>query len=75
MQMLAVTLMKLLVMSIAIVGLVRLVVIALIGDAENDLAIRRFIHSARQARRRTPEECSKMKGRTAIFSERIELRS
>ena len=44
--MLAVALIKLLVISLAMVGLVRLVVIVFIGDAQNDLAIRRLLHIA-----------------------------
>lgn len=44
--MLAAALIKLLTVSIAIVGLVRLVVIVFIGDAQNDLAIRRLMHIA-----------------------------
>jgi len=40
--MLAVALIKLLVISIAMLGLIRIVVIALIGDTQNDLAIWRF---------------------------------
>ena len=46
--MLAVALIKLLTVSIAMVGLVRLVVIVFIGDAQDDLAIRRLIHIARR---------------------------
>ena len=45
--MLAVALIKLLAISIAMVGLVRLVVIVFIGDAQNDLAIRRLMHIAK----------------------------
>ena len=48
--MLAVALIKLLSISITMVGLVRLVVIAFIGDAKNDLAIRRLIQTARRDR-------------------------
>ena len=48
--MLAVALIKLLTVSIAVVGLVRLVVIVFIGDAKNDLAIRRLIQTARRDR-------------------------
>jgi hypothetical protein len=40
--MLAVALIKLLTVSIAVVGLVRLVVVVFIGDAQKDLAIRRM---------------------------------
>ena len=46
--MLAVALIKLLSVSIAMVGLVRIVVIVFIGDAQDDLAIRRLIHIARR---------------------------
>ncbi len=53
--MLAMALIKLLTVSIAMVGLVRLVVIVFIGDAQNDLAIRRLIHIARRARSRNLE--------------------
>jgi len=48
--MLAVALIKLLTISIAMVGLVRLVVIVFIGDAQNDLALRRLMHIGRRDR-------------------------
>jgi len=48
--MLPVALIKLLIVSITMVGLVRLVVIVFIGDAQNDLAIRRLIQTARRDR-------------------------
>ena len=57
--MLAVALIKLLIISITMVGLVRLVVIVFIGDAQNDLAIRRLKHIARRARSRNLEESSR----------------
>ena len=47
--MLAETLIKLLIVSIAMLGLVRLVVILFIGDAQDDLAVWRFIHAAKRA--------------------------
>ncbi|MGA9601738.1 MAG: hypothetical protein WBS22_16060 [Methylocystis sp.] len=55
--MLAVAMIKLLIISIAMVGLVRLVVIVFIGDAQNDLAIRRLMQTAR--RDRNLEEASR----------------
>ncbi len=56
-RMLAVAMIKLLIISIAMVGLVRLVVIVFIGDAQNDLAIRRLMQTAR--RDRNLEEASR----------------
>ncbi len=57
--MLTETLIKLLVTSIVMVGLLRLVVVVFIGDTENDLAILRLIHSARRARSRDPEQLAR----------------
>ncbi|BDV39771.1 hypothetical protein [Methylocystis bryophila] len=50
--MLAVAVIKLLVISMTLVGLLRLIVFLFIGDAQNELAIRRLIGGARGAWRR-----------------------
>jgi hypothetical protein len=57
--MLAETLIKLLVMSIAMVGLVRLVVIVFIGDAQNDLTVWRFMRPGNRGRSRDIEGLSR----------------
>ena len=57
--MLAVALVKLLITSIAMVGLVRLAVIVFIGDTQNDLTVWRLIHIVRRAWSRNVEEISR----------------
>jgi len=57
--MLAVALIKLLIISIAMVGLVRLVVVVFIGDAQNDLDIRRMIQITKRAWSRNLESLAR----------------